>query len=200
MPLQKQTHKEEPMRIRTNLLLVTLATLLLSACSTTAKISSLQDNALVQIKNDATARKVKDGLLDQKSAYAAPRSESFPVSTFGKYEFKAVLPGREPFYGMLPRKFNGGMLALDILFFTPAMLINLNGVYPFYEFDIENKTLRYKAKESDQWSTYQPSLYDINRARDFFGDSAPSAPTTPAQVPPASNNAAQKPESPTGVM
>jgi hypothetical protein len=189
------------MRININLLIVATATLLLSACSTTAKISSLQNDALVQIKNDSTNKKVQDGRLDHKTAYAAPRSESFPVSTFGKYEFKAVLPGREPFYGMLPRKFNGGMLALDILFFTPAMLINLNGVYPFYEFDIENKTLRYKVKEADKWSTYQPSLDDINRSKDYFGDSTPAAPTTPAQAAPATNNsAAQKQEAQAGVM
>ncbi|MBI4809488.1 MAG: hypothetical protein HY799_11155 [Nitrosomonadales bacterium] len=188
------------MRINTNLLFVALATLLLSACSTTAKISSLQNEPLIHIKNDSTSKKVKDGTLDQKVASAAPRSESFPVSTFGKYEFKAVLPGREPFYGMLPRKFNGGMLALDILFFTPAMLLNLNGVYPFYEFDIENKTLRYKVKETDKWSTYQPSLADINRSKDFFGDSSPAAPTTPAQAAPTSSSAAQKQETPNGVM
>ncbi len=188
------------MRLNAKLLLVAFATLLLSACSTTAKISSLQNASLVHINNGLTAKKVKEGKLDEKVAAAAPRSESFPDSTFGKYEFKAVLPGREPFYGMLPRKFNGGMLALDILFFTPAMLINLNGVYPFYEFDIENKTLRYKVKETDKWSTYQPSLSDINRAKDYYGDNAPPAPTTPAQTTPSSNTAAQKSDAPTGAI
>lgn len=188
------------MRINTKLLLAAFATLLLSACSTTAKISSLQNESMVHIKNDSTAKRVKEGKLDEKVAAAAPRSESFPVSTFGKYEFKAVLPGREPFYGMLPRKFNGGMLALDILFFTPAMLLNLNGVYPFYEFDIENKTLRYKVKETDKWSTYQPSLSDINRAKDYFGDNAPPAPTTPAQTTPSGNTAARKSDAPAGAI
>lgn len=158
------------MRINIHLPLVVLASLLLSACSTTTNISSLQNGALVHIKNDTTSMKVKSGKLDEKSAAAAPRTESFPVSTFGKYEFKAELPGQEPFYGMLPRKFNGGYLALDILFFTPAMLVNLKEVYPFYEFDVEKRILRFKTTRSEIWKTYQPSLEEINRARDHFGE------------------------------
>jgi hypothetical protein len=129
----------------------------------------------VRIKNDTTSAKVKRGQLDEKSAVAAPRSESFPVSTFGKYEFKAELPGKEPFYGMLPRKFNGGYLALDILLFTPAMLFNLKEVYPFYEFDVEKKVLRFKTTRSETWNTYAPSLEEINRSRGHFGEAPLSA-------------------------
>ena len=175
------------MQLNVKLALAALATLLLSACSTSTHISSIQAGTMVRIKGDAAGNKITDGGIEEKVAYATPRKENFSVSTFGKYEFKAELAGQEPFYGMLPRMFHGGYLALDILFFTPAMLFNLNGVYPHYEFDVPTKTLRYREKEADNWSTYQPSVYEINRARDYFGDSSPAAPVSAAQTAPATS-------------
>ena len=78
-------------------------------------------------------------------------------------------PGFDPLYGVLPLKFNGGYLALDILFFfAPAMFFNLREGYPYYEFDMDKRVVRYKKHPSDPWVNYQPSEAESQRAKGHF--------------------------------
>ncbi len=127
---------------------------ILSACTAMTTISAKQTGATIDINKSKQA--------------TIPRTESFPATSFGNYEFRAQAAGLEPFYGVLPLKFNGGYLATDILFFAPAMFFNLREVEPFYEFDVEKKVLRFKKKEGAEWSTYVPLEAEAARAKAFF--------------------------------
>jgi hypothetical protein len=99
---------------------------------------------------------------------AAPRTEEFGTTSFGNYEFLAESPGFEPFTGILPLKFNGGYLALDILFFAPAMFFNLREVYPYYEIDMQARVVKYKNKGDEEWHIYVPREAEVARGREFF--------------------------------
>ncbi len=127
---------------------------ILSACAATTKFSATQTSATIDVKTG--------------SQNAIPRTDSFKTTSFGNYEFRVQAPDIEPFYGILPLKFNGGYLTLDILFFAPAMFFNLREVYPFYEFDIEKKTVKFRRNESDEWKIYVPLEAESARARMFF--------------------------------
>lgn len=139
----------------------TLATVVLSGCVAGSHLSSTQPEGVVQVKKSATS--------------ATPRSDTFTATTFGNYEFRATAPGHEPFTGILPLKFNGGYLALDILFFAPAMFFNLREPYAFYEFDVISRQVRYKRKEKDDWTVYVPSQAEITRGQRFFDSRIPQA-------------------------
>ncbi len=76
----------------------------------------------------------------------------------------------DPMYGLVPLKFNGGYLALDILFFAPAMFFNLREVFPYYEFDSEEGVVRYRLEKDSDWTTYKPTVAEIAHAKSFFGD------------------------------
>ena len=76
--------------------------------------------------------------------------------------------GFEPFTGILPLKFNGGYLALDILFFAPAMFFNLREVFPYYEFDLEKRVVKYRLKETEDWQVYVPTAAEAERGGKFF--------------------------------
>lgn len=95
-------------------------------------------------------------------------TRTYSTTSFGQYRFKMVRPGKEPVYGLVPLKFNGGYLAADLLFFCPAMFYNLREVYPFYEFDAEHGVVRYRKRETDGWMTYTPSTAEIARAKAYF--------------------------------
>lgn len=114
----------------------------------------MQPGAKVQIKTSAKNE--------------APRSESYATTSFGNYEFQVSADGKDPFYGVLPLKFNGGYLALDILFFAPATFFNLREVFPYYEFDQARGMIKYKLKEADSWTEYQPTQEETDRAKRFF--------------------------------
>src|SRR5271167_3859020 len=102
---------------------VAMAAAGVSACTAMTTLSTPTGGATLEITSSKQS--------------SVPRKESFGTTSFGNYEFRAQVPGTEPFYGYLPLKFNGGYLALDILFFTPAMFFNLREVYPYYDFDLE---------------------------------------------------------------
>ncbi|KQV94064.1 hypothetical protein [Rhizobacter sp. Root1221] len=123
----------------------------LAGCTAMTTISSPQAGTTVAIKTG--------------TAVTAPRSESFAATTFGQYEFRADATGREPMYGLLPLKFNGGYLALDILFFAPATFFNLREVYPHYEFDLDQRVVKYRMTADEAWTTYTPSPDEASRAR-----------------------------------
>jgi hypothetical protein len=127
---------------------------LVSACTATTTFSTTQSGATV----DITSSKLS----------SVPRTESFSTTSFGNYEFRAQRPGSEPFYGYLPLKFNGGYLALDILFFTPAMFFNLREVYPFYDFDLEKRVVKFRYKEREEWNTYVPLQQEMTSAEQIF--------------------------------
>lgn len=128
---------------------------LLTGCSATTTLSVPQPDATLVVKKSESSN--------------IPRTEAFSTTTFGNYEFRADAPPHEPFYGLLPLKFNGGYLALDILFFAPAMFFNLREVYRFYEIDVEQRVVRYKRKADDDWSTYVPLQREEDRARKMVG-------------------------------
>lgn len=139
---------------RFRLVLVWLAGLLLSACSAMTTISATQPGASVTI---TTSKQT-----------AVPRTESFTTTSFGNFEFRAEAPGFDPFYGVLPLKFNGGHLALDIIFFAPAAFFNLREVFSFYEFDIANKQVKYKRAEAEAWSVHMPPPEETAHAKAAF--------------------------------
>lgn len=138
------------MRVLRSLVLLMLAAVL-AACTAMTTISSSHPGATVTIASS--------------TASAIPRSDTFSATSFGNYEFRAEAPGLEPFYGLLPLKFNGGYLALDILFFAPAAFFNLREVYAFYDFDIAKKQVRYKQTEAEGWTIYEPLTVEIERAK-----------------------------------
>lgn len=128
----------------------------LSACTATTSLRSNDPDLSVRINDDAP--------LVLKN----PVSKTYKATSFGQYRFRATQEGREPMYGLMPLKFNGGYLAADILFFAPAAFYNLREVYPFYEFDVEQGVVRYKKDEKDQWSVYKPTPAEAARAQAYF--------------------------------
>lgn len=130
------------------------AALLLAGCTATTTFQSTQPDGVLAVK--------------KSSLTAIPRSETFPTTSFGNYEFRIVEKGSEPFYGILPLKFNGGYLAADIIFFAPATFFNLREVFPHYEFDAARGIVKYRRKETDAWVEYRPLPAEAERARKFF--------------------------------
>jgi hypothetical protein len=118
----------------------------------------------------------KDGttLLLEDRTVSLPYHESMKGTSFGNYAFKAVDDGAEPFYGILPLKFKGGHLAVDIIFFAPAAFFNLREVFPFYEVDVVNGVIRYKTAPNEGWTEYKPKPQEVAHARSFF-DNKPAA-------------------------
>lgn len=140
------------------LLAVPLTAVLLSACTATTSLRSSDPSLAVKINNDAP-------LVLKK-----PVSKTYKATSFGQYRFRATQEGMEPMYGLMPLKFNSGYLVADILFFAPAAFYNLREVYPFYEFDVAQGVVRYKKKESDQWTSYKPTAAEVERAQAYFAE------------------------------
>ena len=136
-----------------------IVSVMLAACSSMTNIHALPEGAIVDIKEGKQS--------------TTPRTEEFGDTSFGNYEFCAKAAQQEPFYGLLPLKFHGGYLALDILFFAPATLFNLRGVFPYYEFDVEKRELKYRAKETESWVTFRPSEAEAARAKRYFETRSP---------------------------
>jgi hypothetical protein len=128
-----------------------LAVTLLAGCAATTNLSATQEGTQVTVAG--------------KTETQVPRAVELPTTTFGNYEFKAEHPTQGALFGILPLKFNGGYLALDILFFAPAAFFNLREVYPFYQFDLEKKVVRYRSTEQEGWNAYEPSEAEAERAR-----------------------------------
>ncbi len=130
---------------------------LLAACSTTTSISSTRADTRMLIKD---------------TALTLPARRDLRGTSFGNYEFEARHDGGAALHGILPLKFKGGNLALDILFFAPAAFFNLRAAFPFYEVDIDNGIIRYKEKRGDAWIDYTPTLAEAERARDYYRERA----------------------------
>jgi hypothetical protein len=124
------------------------------ACSATTTLQATQPNTEIKVKTGSEA--------------TAPTTESFKVTSFGNYEFEAKTAGHDPMYGILPLKFNGGYLALDIFLFAPATFFNLREVFPYYQFDVPAGVVRYKKNETDEWTVYTPQPDESERAKEYF--------------------------------
>jgi len=133
----------------------------LAGCEATTSLTTAQPGATVEVKTG--------------TASAAPRSEKLTTTSFGNYEFRVQAPGQEPLTGILPLRFNGGYLAADILLFAPAMFFNLREVFPYYEFDLEQRVVRYKDKNDTACRTYTPIQSEAVRAKKYFDGQAPAA-------------------------
>jgi len=145
------------MRVR-NLVAFVLATSI-AACSSMTTISSSKDGRTLALKDRTVS---------------LPYHESMKGTSFGNYVFKATEEGAEPFYGILPLKFKGGHLAVDILLFAPAAFFNLREVFPFYEIDVGNGVIRYKTAPNEGWIEYRPKPEEVAHAHSFF-DTKPAA-------------------------
>ena len=116
----------------------------------------------IRAKQQGVSLKITD-----KSYATLPTSGEFGVTTFGNYEFVAERDGYEPLYGVLPLKFNGGYLALNILFFTPACFFNLREVYPYYDIDMDRKVIRC-SKDNINWYDEQILPEDSEQSEKYF--------------------------------
>ena len=133
--------------------------LLIIGCSANTTIENSGEPISLKVNTDLN-RELQDSV-----------SSTFNTTSFGQYKFKATKEGKEPFYGLLPLKFNGGYLVADILFFTPAMFFNLREVYPYYQFDMDAGVVRYKKNLHDEWLIYTPTPEEIEHAKLYFGES-----------------------------
>lgn len=146
----------------------------LSACVASTTFHSPQGGAEVAVK--------------ETTATVVPRTEKLKTTSFGNYEFSATSPGLEPLTGILPLDFKGEYLALDILFFAPAMFFNLREPYAHYEFDLVERVVRYRKNESDAWSVYTPTAEEQARGRRHFAN----PPAGPDSTGPATGTAQNK--------
>lgn len=126
---------------------------MISACSAMTTISSPHAGTTLALK-DKTA--------------SLPLSQNMKGTSFGNYEFKAVDAGSEPLYGILPLRFKGGHLAVDIILFAPAAFFNLREVFPYYEVDVSQGVIRYKNAPNEGWTEYKPKPEEAARARTYF--------------------------------
>ncbi|MFT6986813.1 MAG: hypothetical protein ACJAT7_002657 [Psychromonas sp.] len=143
---------------KSKLISVLSAACILSACSAHTSFQSMDKEVELRVNKN------------EPITIAENASQTYSTTSFGQYVFKATLDGKEPIYGLMPLKFNGGYLAADIMFFAPAMFFNLREVYPHYEFDVDAGVVRYKKKEEDSWVTYTPTKAETKRAKKYFSN------------------------------
>lgn len=141
--------------------LIIAASLLLGACSSLTTVSSTQQGTVVSIRD---------------KNLTLPASQNLKGTSFGNYEFKAVDAEAPPLFGILPLKFKGGHLAVDIILFAPAAFFNLREVFPFYQIDTKNGVIRYREKASDVWVEYKPKPEESVRAQNYFNAMAAAVP------------------------
>ena len=108
----------------------------------------------------------------QDKSLNLPAQQSLKVTIFVIYEFKASSGDAPPFYCILPLKFKGGHLAADIILFAPAAFFNLREAFPFYDIDVQNGVIRYKAKATDEWVEYKPKPEEVAHAHNYFNAKA----------------------------
>lgn len=142
-----------------------LTLLLLCGCSQITTLQASDKKAVVAIKDSPLTE--------------SERTEEFSNTSFGQYEFKVTDSKGKTLYGILPLQFDGGHLAVDILFFPPGFFFNLRGVYPFYEFDTMKGVVRYRARRGKNWREYKPLPEHIERAKLYFDKAAENSTTQP---------------------
>ena len=132
------------------------AAIVLSGCTAMTTMTATQPNVTISVKDKVANAK-------------APVSGEFGATTFGNYEFKATAADGKTFYGILPLKFNGGYLAVDILFFAPAAFFNLREVHAMYEFDVQQGVVKFRQLPDAQWMETRPTAAEAERAKSYFG-------------------------------
>jgi hypothetical protein len=132
-------------------------------------ILALAGAALVACSSMATITAPDAGtrLLVKGKTINLPTTQSMKGTSFGNYEFKAT-DGDSTFYGILPLKFKGGHLAADIILFAPAAFFKLREAFAYYEIDVKQGVIRYKAKASDPWTEYTPKAEEAAHAKSFY--------------------------------
>jgi len=128
----------------------------LAGCTAMTTIQSAQPDVVLKVKEK------------EFKTYSA--ADTFSTTSFGNFDFRAEKPGAEPLLGILPLKFNGGYLALDILLFAPAAFFNLREVFPFYEVDMADRVVRYRKDADHPWEVYRPTPEESKRAEAYFKD------------------------------
>jgi hypothetical protein len=133
------------------------AAVLLSGCSAMTTMTSAQPETTMTVRGKALGK--------------MPVKVDLRNTSFGNYEFRALRADGKAMYGILPLKFNGGQLAVNILLFAPASFFNLREVYAQYEFDVDKEVVRYRSTDEEAWAEMKPTAAEAERARKFFGAS-----------------------------
>ena len=139
------------------MILVTLA-FMITGCQTTANFSS-------------SSEPVKVRILRTKVNGELPQTGAVPWTTFKRFPLKVEKEGCEPLYAQLPLRVSGGAIFCDIMFFAPAMFLNMQHAFKFYEFDVENKVIKFKRKQNQEWTIYHVPEDQQTRIKDFFEQS-----------------------------
>ncbi len=113
--------------------------------------------------------------IREQPVVTLPADVKLASTSFGQYLFEAK-SGDQVLYGLLPLRFRGDYLALDILFFAPAMFFNLRTTFDYYEFDVPAGVIRYRNDSADAWTSYKPTGAEIAHARSYFDSRQPSTP------------------------
>jgi hypothetical protein len=160
------------------LLSLSCLVLLCTACSTKVMLLSKPEKA-----NLTVAKSNISG--------TTPIAASIGRTTFGRYPFKIEKEGYESMYGSLPLNVSGTAITMDILFFAPAAFWNAQRAFPFYEFDLEKRVIRYKKSPDDTWKEYVIKEEEQTKAKSFFGTSSqgPNSTTAPKVSQPEPNKA-----------
>ena len=130
------------------------ALIVMSGCTAMTTLGATQSDVSISIQ--------------EKSLGKVPAKADLTTTTFGNFEFKAVRDNGNALYGILPLKFNGGYLAMNILLFAPASFFNLREVYPLYEFDVDKGMIKYRVTERESWTEVRPTPEEAARARKFY--------------------------------
>lgn len=133
-----------------------LAAMLLAGCTAMSTLKSTAPDTEINVQKQAAGK--------------APLAVELRTTTFGNYEFRAKRADGKAMYGILPLKFNGGYLALNILFFAPASFYNLRELYAQYEFDIDENLIKFRGSDSEPWMMMKPTAEEATRAKRYFGD------------------------------
>ena len=129
---------------------------LLAGCAATTSLQSVHPRVDLSVQD--------------KKLGTMPVNVELKTTTFGNYEFKAIRADGKSLYGILPLKFNGGYLAMNILLFAPASFFNLREPYPHYEFDVDQGVIKYRGAPNESWIETRPTPEEAQRARKYFGD------------------------------
>jgi hypothetical protein len=100
----------------------------------------------------------------------APVEGRVPRTTFGKYPVKISKEGSETLYGILPLHVSPGVIGLDALFLAPLAFANVQGPFPYYEFDLQRNVIKYKDSAEDNWLEYKIPDAERERAKKFYGE------------------------------
>ena len=100
----------------------------------------------------------------------APVEGRVPRTTFGKYPVKISKEGSETLYGILPLHVSPAAIGLDALFLAPLAFANVQGPFPYYEFDLQRNVIKYKDSAEDNWLDTKSPMRKENGPEKFYGE------------------------------